>query len=284
MNKVCFFSVIFPQNLPFFNDFFFSLENQNYKDFDLVIINDGVKEIDQILLKFGSLNFKVFDFKGSISEIREFGISQVIKLGYEYIIFGDSDDFFSSNRVYETIKCLVHFPICFNELTIVNEKNEIVERNLWGDRLRSQKIIRNDFIFDKNVIGLGNSGVQVKLLLGLSIPAEILAVDWFIFNTIFGGNKAFFLSEVKTFYRQHSSNIIGNRELSMDSLKRIVDVKVQHYDCFKNIPSSFIEKFEDFKEFSSSIENSAHYIDFLKNQKKSFYWWEETNYLNEYLK
>lgn len=284
MNKVCFFSVVFPKNLPFFNDFFFSLQNQNYKDFDLVIINDGVKEIDQILLKFGNLNIKVFDFKGSISEIREFGISQVIKLGYEYVIFGDSDDFFSPNRVYETIKSLIHFPICFNELSIINEKNEIVKRNLWSDRLRSQKIISNDFIFDKNVIGLGNSGIKVKLLQGLSIPSEILAVDWFIFNTIFGRNKALFLSEVKTFYRQHSSNIIGNRELSMDSLKRIVEVKVQHYDYFKNIPSSIIEKFKGFKEFTNSIKNSAHYVDFLNNQKKTFFWWEETNYLNEYLK
>jgi hypothetical protein len=99
MKKICVFSVIFPANLIYFNDFLESINDQDCKDFDIVLFNDGVQNLEAYTEKFKSLEFKIYPVSGTPAKIREQAIELLANSTYEKIIFSDTDDYFSSNRI-----------------------------------------------------------------------------------------------------------------------------------------------------------------------------------------
>lgn len=48
LNKVSFLTTVFPKNKNFLIEFFDSLKNQTYKNFDVVVINDGYDNFEKI--------------------------------------------------------------------------------------------------------------------------------------------------------------------------------------------------------------------------------------------
>ena len=64
--KIAFFSTIFLENKKYIPDFFNSLVDQTYSLFDVVIVNDGYDEQEQLIEQYSSLNiviFKIFSLK-----------------------------------------------------------------------------------------------------------------------------------------------------------------------------------------------------------------------------
>ena len=47
LDKVAVFTVIFPDNMPMFNDYLVALEKQSFTNFDLLIFNDGVVNLEE---------------------------------------------------------------------------------------------------------------------------------------------------------------------------------------------------------------------------------------------
>lgn len=283
MNSTAVFTVIFPKNIIYFDDFLKSINEQTCKDFDLFIINDG---IDNKLLKDKlskiDCNYKICDIKKglSIPEIREFGISQLFNQDYENIIFADSDDLMSTNRVEYSILRLIEYPIVFNDLSSINSIGILQNEHLWESRLKD-KIINKSFLLDKNVIGLGNSAVKKSLLIDLKIPKQLIAVDWYIYSKIIKDFEAAFIRECVTFYRQHDLNVVGvSKDNNISRLNYILKVKEIHYQSLSQNEIAFkpyllkvrdqINKLNQLKEIDLSQ---------LNNKNINFFWWEESNYL-----
>ncbi|MCB0443683.1 MAG: hypothetical protein KDC50_06490, partial [Flavobacterium sp.] len=126
MNNTAFCSVIFPGNLIYLDDFLCSLENQTDTSFDLLLFNDGVKELENYLIN-RKLSFKIINaIGGTIGEVRTFLFFFFLKSEYKLFIFGDTDNYFSANRVEDCKKKLDEVDILANDLILVNnEKNEI---------------------------------------------------------------------------------------------------------------------------------------------------------------
>ncbi len=274
------FSVIFPQNLIYFDDFINSINNQSCQNFDLILINDGVDLIffDQ---KKPSLKcqLKVINvpYKFSFGKIREFGIREVVKMGYDNIIFVDSDDIMSNNRVELSLNSLASYPIVFNDLSLINNKGEIYKESIWGNRLVNQ-IINKSFLLDKNVIGLGNSAVKTKLLNGIVIPDSIIASDWYIFSKVINDFEANFIPDCVTFYRQHNFNSIGVKDhITTERLKFICSVKEIHYLELCSLDFRFKTMLNMIKLQKKNINPKQ--IEYINNNNINFFWWEETNYL-----
>ena len=69
------------------------------KEFDIIIVNDGLTSLQSMIDCHPSLNVSIKDYKGTISENRIYGLNLAKQKEYKYVILADSDDFFSANRV-----------------------------------------------------------------------------------------------------------------------------------------------------------------------------------------
>ena len=91
MNKVLVFTVIYPQADIYINEFFECLKSQTFRDFDLLIVNDGCDDIS-LSLKFGEFNLKIIDSYLSPAKNRELGIRYAFENNYQKLIFCDPSD------------------------------------------------------------------------------------------------------------------------------------------------------------------------------------------------
>lgn len=276
--KNALFSVVFPRNITYLDEFVKSICCQSISDFDVVIMNDGV-DFDFLKQKLLPLDCKtiIVDIVKNTtpSQIREIGIEFLIKKGYQKVVFIDSDDLMSDNRIEISFRSLENYPIVFNDISTISSEGKTLKRNIWANRLVNTEI-NKEFLIDKNVIGLGNSAVRIEVLKKMKIPKEIIATDWFIFSKIMKYNSAFYVNSCTTLYRQTNSNIIGfNNNTSLKRLLYILKVKELHY-------ASLNEKFSHHMiEKCIKVRNSLSIdkINIINNLDINFFWWEEPNYL-----
>jgi len=207
--KIAFFSTIFLENKKYIPDFFNSLVNQTYSLFDVVIVNDGYDEQEQLIEQYSSLNIVILEAGKNPIENREKGINYCIEQGYDILIFGDSDDYFSRNRVEKSIELLSKYSIVVNDLSLFDDSG-LYEYNYISNRLNNYTEINYDFIKNKNIFGLSNTALNINILGLVKFNKEIIALDWVLYkNLLKNGNTAIFTNETTTYYRQYDKNLLG---------------------------------------------------------------------------
>lgn len=237
-SKVAVFGVVFPLVANFLDDYLSSLSSQSMKDFDLVIVNDGFGDFaftaNRHDLKIREANFR----RLSPAEIREKAIKLLRDEGYEYIIFTDSDDYFSANRIEECLGLLEAYDIVLNDVTTVRANSEVIEKRYFSHRLKEGEIINMAFIEDKNVFGFSNTAVRTSCLVGdFSFEPSLIAVDWYFFSLLLmNGAKAVFTDKAETYYRMHQHNTVGlARKFSEGSAIRALEVRKEHYNAMAKL-------------------------------------------------
>ncbi len=288
MKKVCFVSVVHQNNEDFLVDFFNSLRAQSFKYFEVILFNDGCDNNNLIKLSKG-LNITIFDVKGSPNEIRNEMILFLIESDFEYCVFGDADDFFEKNRIEENINFLSNYDIVVNDVHLVNSEGELIKKNYFSNRLYNRSIIDFDFILDKNIFGLGNTAIRTNVLCeSLLVSSSIVAVDWYVFSKILYVTKprAIFINTSSIFYRQYYGNMIGLSKLSLEKVRFVVNVKIEHYKYLSPLDNVFKNKLNKYSRLNSFLENNENarvYLDKTKNtDKKCFFWWEEAILIEEF--
>ena len=278
-NKAAFFTVVYPGVEKYLPDFFRSLENQSCPAFDLIVANDGLQDLD---LNGYHLNSQIIDLTGSPVEIRAMGLQLIKSMGYEHIIFGDSDDFFSTNRVESSLWQLRECDIVVNDLDLVNERGELLLSGYFSQRLGKTKHIEANFIRDKNIFGLSNTSVRSACLPEEKYPAGLVAMDWFLFAKVLeSGANAVFSSECSTYYRQHGANIAGFAETSPQKTLQSVKVKALHYAALASEGMPFYQnpavEFELLHQrLLQDVAFRGKYFAFLQSTIADFpFWWED---------
>lgn len=210
MNKqIAFLTTIFETDESYLDDFFGSLSNQTYKNFDVIVVNDGYSKFSNLKIKFDSLSVIELPFNGTPVKNREHGINFCIKNGYNYLVLGDCDDYFSENRIEKSISLLEGFDIVVNDLSLFN-KNGVYEKLYFSNRIKNNSEIGFDFIKNKNIFGLSNTAINLSLMSEISFPEDEKIVDWYFFkNLLKEGKTSIFTNEIVTFYRQHENNFVG---------------------------------------------------------------------------
>ena len=207
--KIAFFSTIFLENKKYIPGFFNSLVDQTYSLFDVVIVNDGYDEQEQLIEQYSSLNIVILEAGKNPIENREKGINYCIEQGYDILIFGDSDDYFSRNRVEKSIELLSKYSIVVNDLNLFDGSG-VYECNYISNRLTNYTEINYDFIENKNIFGLSNTALNINILGLVKFNKEIIALDWVLYkNLLKNGNTAIFTNETTTYYRQYDKNLLG---------------------------------------------------------------------------
>ena len=209
MNSTAFLTTVFPKNEKFLKSFFDSLSIQTYKHFDLVIVNDGFKNLLHYKNIYSDLNIININSSDTPAKNREVGINFCIDHKYKNLIFGDSDDYFANNRVEKSLELLKNADIIVNDLSLFNNKG-VYETKYISHRVNNLNRVDIEFIKDKNIFGMSNTAIKLKNISKVTFDQEIVAVDWYFFkNLLAQGLKAIFTNETESYYRQHENNEIG---------------------------------------------------------------------------
>lgn len=259
--RVGFATVVYPASLPYFNDFFQSLNNQEDSDFDLLIFLDGLNE-DQVSSIVESANIKIKYFnvcKGTISDIRLQMLEECLRLQYDLLILGDSDDSFSANRVSRYRENFdENITIYYNQLR-VNGKAMFLDLPI--------KVTSHRTILESNFLGLSNTAINLNKISNFdflecsNMPKRVF--DWYFFTILlFQNHKAKRVDNCFSNYRVHSSNIAGDKQTESLELK----VKLEHYCSLVKYNPIFLSLYEAYLkgEYKKSIDSNS-------------YWWSNFN-------
>jgi len=256
-------------------DFFNSLSIQTFKNFDLVVINDGYVGFGEFIEEFNSLNIIELHSSDTPAKNREFGINFVRKNNYDILVFGDSDDYFSTNRIEISINKLKHSNIVVNDLSLFNEADGIFSKQYLSERISNNSKIEIDYIKEKNIFGMTNSAVNVKILQEVIFDKRLVAVDWHLFSILLlARHEAIFTNETETFYRQYDGNTIGIGSKTDESVLKSIEVKTNHYELLQEKHEQFKILYKKMCELKKEIK-SVNGIDSLsKKTRQNLFWWE----------
>ncbi len=288
LDKVAVFTVIFPENMPMFNDYLVALEKQSFTNFDLLIFNDGVVNLEQKISWLSLKNVIIVNLSGSQALIRT-QIFEYLKCSdYLYAIAGDSDDYFSEKRIEENLLILKNgVDVVVDDVCLVDQNKALLIDRYFSSRLKNGQLIGLEFIKQKNVCGLGNTSFIIS-----SIPEniyfnqDVVAIDWLFYTRMLLENKSIvFNSKSKVYYRQHENNSIGFDKISDERILKSIKTKLKHYKDLLGEEFSFKPLYEEFVElliFLSVNENRITYFDRInKLNLKNPFWWEEAKTLKE---
>ena len=269
--KVAFLTTVFLENEQYLNDFFLSLQNQTYKKFDVIVVNDGFTDFKYIKEIYSpTLNLIELQHQNTPAKNREFGINFCIDNNYDILIFGDSDDFFSNNRIETSISLLKVYDIIVNDLTILSD-NKIDDIKYISNRIKNLQKINIDFIKNKNIFGFTNTAINLtKLKMDVSFEKDIIATDWYFYSKLLIDDlKSVFTCNAHTFYRQHTNSLIGLGKLSEKVIQTSIEVKLNHYKKL-----NWVEHFEVIKRIKLA-DRSKLIRAYMLNRLYKPLWWEE---------
>jgi len=283
------FSVIFPGNLLFFPSFLQSLENQSNKDFKLILFNDGVTDIEKYLQNT-TLLFESYDVYGLTPfEIRLIGLRKVLSIGADYVVFADTDDLLSSERLDLSVKYLSKYPFVCNDISLMASDGTMIRKSYWTNRISNCTEFDINYIKNHNIIGLGNSAMQCRALQPIleKLKGYKSGNDWLFFSAAGKDLNAVFLNICTTSYRQHDDNLIGKKRLTPNSLLGIINKKIEHYILLNKINFREYQIEEQIEINQSILKQCNENHEFLNQQAEqinslgiNFFWWEESNYIN----
>jgi hypothetical protein len=260
-NRIAVLSVIYPIENEVAFDFFESLKNQSYLNFDIIIVNDGYLDFKKITKIYSTLNIIEVKSGGSIVQNRRLMIEEGLRMQYEKFIFLDIDDYAHPSRIECVIKELKSFDIVVNDFMIFSENQDTIS-NYFSKRIANRQVITVKDIIHKNLIGLSNTACSAKIFSNLEIiwDENIIAVDWYIFSyALISGWKAIFIAKPLTYYRQHKKNTVGlmhSRNIGYNS-----KVKILHYKAMNNLNIEFQKYYDETK--------------YILDEKIEYPWWWE---------
>lgn len=203
-----------------------SILNQSYKDYELIIVDDGSMDNSLEIIKRYSNKFKNFKFisqdnKG-VSEARNIALKNAEG---EYILFVDSDDFlekemlekiisaalstkadivisnyylfYDENNYIKFIKDMPKFHLYESFEVIDMMLNNIIQGQLWNKLFKNTLLKNNDFFFEK--------GRYIQ---------DIFPV----FKVVNNASKITYIDDALYFYRQRESSTVHkkNKKLTED--------------------------------------------------------------------
>ncbi|MBE0471568.1 MAG: glycosyltransferase [Methyloprofundus sp.] len=247
MKKISFLTTIFPMELGYLKEMLDSLVIQSFTAFDLIVVNDGLSEFTALKKNYKN-ELNIIELKGipNPAQNREIGINYCIEKGYDFLIFGDSDDTFSSNRIQVSVEKLQQSDIVVNDLTLFNT-NGVLEDHYLSNRVKNNEQIEFDFIKNKNLFGLSNTAIRLQGMSPIKMPPELVAVDWYLFSALLLKNKeAVFTNQAVTHYRQYDGNLVGLKHLNKESFLCGLRVKQQHYQALKQITEKVDNEYQQY--------------------------------------
>lgn len=218
---------IYPEAIQYLDFLITNFNSQSDLNFSILFFNDGVKNLKCHLNKI-VVPYIIIDIKGkNPKEIRFKGLELLKNVSFNKIIFQDSDDGLSLNRIEVASKLLDTYALVVNDLDLMDEKGKVYVKNIWQNRFNQKNEFNYKDIEHLNFVGLGNTSIKKELLnyLPKCPQIDITAVDWFVFYIILRSSDelAYRTSNCTSTYRQHQLNTIGlNNDVGQEIFYRTI--------------------------------------------------------------
>ena len=276
--KVAFLTTLYPTDKEYIDEFLSSLTAQTYKDYHLIVVNDGYKYFNHFKKQFNNLKFIELPSAGSIAKNREVMLKYAKMNNYQFVILGDIDDTFSNNRIELSIKALQDNDIVVNDLCLMTKQDKMVNK-IYSHRLIDHQSVPYSFVQNKNVFGLSNTAINLEKvpLSIINFPNELIAVDWYFFSKLlYSGLNARFINQALTYYRQHESNTIGYGAFNKQRIIKIFTVRLMHYKYMKEVSNNFEPLYLHTLKIMDKLEDEAYLSELLTKNTRlvSPLWWE----------
>ncbi len=161
------FSIIIPiYKCKFFERAINSVRNQKYKKWELIIIdNNSDDSVKQFLRQIQDNRIKYYKISnhGVIGKSRNLGIK---KSKNEWLCFLDSDDYWSSDKLNETLKVIKKkkYDLIHHNMYVDKDSIRIFKSKLYDYKIKNQKIKFDDLILNGNNIIQSSVVVKKKIL------------------------------------------------------------------------------------------------------------------------
>lgn len=267
--KVLFGSVIYDQAMPFFNTFIESLSRQTMRDFSILLVNDGVSAglLEKMLSEF-CLEYEIISYKIQFTpaQLRINLLEEAKRRKADALIIGDADDYFSQNRVNEIVKIIHGEPTCgfvYNELRLFDDSR--VMPDMPG------KINSVMDISDHNFLGMSNTALNLRKLSEDFIESlrecDTYVFDWYLFSRLLlAGEHGIKALNTYTYYRIYNGNVAGLIQMSEESVKKEIDIKLKHYRLLANYDDVFLKLADAYSRKSIKYHSNQEF----------YYWWDLT--------
>ena len=259
--KIIIMTTIYKGATKFSSRFINALNNQTYKNFDLLIINDNNKYLANLIKKKTKHHIKILNSSKSPIANRIHGLRYLKKSKYDLIFFLDFDDFPKKNYIESSLKFYKKkkLNLFSNKLTykkkIFQKKNIITLSDLISDHQVGfgTLVIRRQFI--NEILKMNNFKVQF--------------FDWFI-SLIYIINNRFLYINFNTQINYNESNLVSLKEpnLSKKNIVQNIKLMIKLHVCVIRYLKK-INKKKRVSIFKKKINELSILKDFL-HKKKNF--------------
>ena len=229
-----------------------SIINQTYSNIEIILVNDGsTDDSEKICMKYKDDRIKyVKKENGGLSDARNYGIN--VATG-AYITFIDSDDYVESDYVqflYEILKNTKSDIAICNPKYVYEGLNK--EKNIYPfnktklkkvNNLEGLEIMMYQKKFDTSAWG---KLYKINLFDDIIFPKGKLYEDLAtIYKVFLKANKIVFSNEMKYFYLQRSTSIMGQkfRKKEMDLIENANEMLLKLSNINDDIKKSAISRF-----------------------------------------
>ena len=287
VNKIAVIGITYPQAMDYLDPYLHSLENQTNKNFDLVIGNSGLKEIDSFITKY-KIKSHVIPVNGTIMQNRKILIDWALSQGYEFVISTDCDDYIALNRVEVCEKLLRKNQIVVNDLDIANERGKVLDQHYLNKRIKNNSKICSNDIINYNIMGLGNTSASTEVMskiINTIGDTNVIALDWLLWSqALLDGCQAIFTSETSTIYRIHISNTAGlPQKIDSPNVLKGIKVKRDHYRQLSEENERYNNLYLNFNKIHKRSADKSWLNDYIEkliiNKIDYPFWWENIRIL-----
>lgn len=209
---------LYPQAACYFADWIRGVEQaaEMRRDVEAVVALDCIDDADTLLAPLARRMpvHAVAARRGAgIAEVRRTMIAATVASGADCIVFCDSDDVLLPAALGVHGRNLQHADISVADLMPVDADLVPIADAMLADDLPAE--VDADTLIATNVMGFSNTAARRDVLAGLldahpAFPAEIVAVDWWMFDALLAVGATVKSARVPVAaYRQHAANTLG---------------------------------------------------------------------------
>jgi len=196
----------------FIHEFLESLCEQQYKNFTLLVRDDGSSDDTVCIIEnfLDRLNIRIWKQENVGVAASFLSLLDMAGGDFDIYMFADQDDWWNGNKV---LRCVKYFTGCKQELPVMYcARLEIVNKDLKSIKLSNipRKIHKYNALVENIATGctIGLNARARGIVLS-SRPSHVLMHDWWMYlvSSFFG--YIFYDSEPVLLYRQHGGNTIG---------------------------------------------------------------------------
>jgi alpha-1,3-rhamnosyltransferase len=268
-----------------------SIVNQEYKNIELIILNDGSKDNTANIIKSYEETCKERFTKFKFIDKQNEGVSKTLNKGInissgDYICFIASDDIMIEGRIKKQVEFMLNknsFISCGNSLMI--KGNNKTDEPVLSDKLKKMYFDGNQFC---NLIinyFISSPTVMLKRDIVKSIglfDGKFKIEDWPYYVKVAQKYKIDFLDDYLCYYRIHDHNTQTNKKNMFIEEKKILMYFFQNYNLSFNIKRKALSQLY-IRNKDRNDSSLGKIVDLLISQVYYFDFYKIGNYLAKYI-